>query len=75
MVNKRILEAEAADTLDDADGVEHGVHTYGTLIAWDSADQLFLSALGVLHVSLTLVLMSGKVISDSTFPILLRFQY
>ena len=69
LTNKRLLEAEAADTPDDVDGAEQGVRTYGTLIAWNSADQL--SALGILHVILALVLVSGKVISDSASSILL----
>jgi hypothetical protein len=65
LTNKRLLEAEAADTPDEVDGAEHGVRTYGTLIAWNNADQL--SALGILHVILALVLVSGKVISDSAY--------
>jgi MAGE family len=68
--NKRILEAEAADAPDDVDGAEPGMRTYGSLIAWNSADQL--SALGILHVILALILVSGKVISDSTFLVLLQ---
>jgi hypothetical protein len=65
LTNKRLLEAEAADMPDDVDGAEQGVRPYGTLIAWNSADQL--SALGILHVILALVLVSGKVISDSAY--------
>jgi hypothetical protein len=49
------------------------VRTYGTLIAWNNADQL--SALGILHVILALVLVSGKVISDSASPIILPFHH
>ncbi|KAF8465443.1 MAGE-domain-containing protein [Russula ochroleuca] len=70
LTNKRILEAEAAEAPDDVDGAEHGVRTYGTLIAWNNADQL--SALGILHVILALVLVSGKVISDMDLRTLLR---
>jgi melanoma-associated antigen len=69
MANKRILEAEAADAPDDVDGAEHGVRTYGSIIAWNSADQL--SALGILHVILALILVSGKIITDSASLILL----
>ncbi|KAH9992547.1 MAGE family-domain-containing protein, partial [Russula compacta] len=68
--NKRILEAEAADAPDDVDGAGPGVRTYGSLIAWNSADQL--SALGILHVILALILVSGKVISDMDLRMLLR---
>ena len=67
--NKRILEAEAADAPDGVDGAEPGMRTYGSLIAWNNADQL--SALGILHVILALILVSGKVISHSAFPVLL----
>ena len=58
LTNKRILEAEAAEALDDLDGTNPGMRTYGCLIAWNSTDQL--SALGILHVILTLILVSGK---------------
>ena len=72
--NKRILEAEAAEAPDDVDGTDPGMRTYGCLIAWNSADQL--SALGILHVILALILVSGKIISDSATPspFLLRFS-
>jgi len=70
LTNKRILEAEAADAPDDVDGAEHGVRTYGSIIAWNSADQL--SALGILHVILALILVSGKVITDMDLRMLLR---
>ena len=56
LTNKRILEVEAAEAPDDVDGAEPGMRAYGSLIAWNSADQL--STLG-------LILVSGKVISDS----------
>jgi hypothetical protein len=74
LTNKRILEAEAADAPDDVDGTDPGTRTYGCLIAWNSADQL--SALGILHVILALILVSGKVINDSgsPSPFLLRFS-
>ena len=63
LTNKRILELEAAEAPDDVDGAEPGMRTYGSLIAWNSADQL--STLGILHVVLALILVSGKVISAS----------
>jgi hypothetical protein len=64
---------EAAEAPDDVDGAEHGVRTYGSIIAWNSADQL--SALGILHVILALILVSGKVITDSTSSILLFLPF
>ena len=63
LTNKRILEVEAAEVPDDVDGAEPDMRTYGSLIAWNSADQL--PTLGILHVVLALILVSGKVISDS----------
>jgi len=63
LTNKRILELEAAEAPDYVDGAEPGIRTYGSLIAWNSADQL--STLGILHVVLALILVSGKVISTS----------
>ena len=62
--NKRILEVEAADAPDDVDDAEPGARTYGSLIAWNGADQL--ATLGILYVILALILVSGKVITDST---------
>jgi hypothetical protein len=67
MTNKRILEVEAAEAPDDVNGTEPGMRSYGSLIAWNNADQL--SALGILHVVLALILVSGKVINDSMSPI------
>jgi hypothetical protein len=71
MTNKRIFEAEAAEAPDDVNGAEPGMRTYGCLIAWNSADQL--SALGILHVILALILVSGKIISDSASPVTFSF--
>ena len=68
LTNKRILEAEAADAPDDVNDTEPGVRTYGSLIAWNTADQL--AALGILHIILALILVSGRVISDSACAIL-----
>ena len=70
LTNKRILELEAAEAPDYVDGAEPGIRTYGSLIAWNSADQL--PTLGILHVVLALILVSGKVISDSAA--LVRFH-
>jgi melanoma-associated antigen len=68
LTNKHILEAEAADALDDVNDTEPGARTYGSLIAWNNADQL--AMLGILHVILALILVSGKVINDSAYAIL-----
>lgn len=65
MTNKHVFEVEAADAPDDIDVAEPGARTYGSLIAWNGADQL--AALGILYVILALILVSGKVISDSAF--------
>ncbi|KAH9014476.1 MAGE-domain-containing protein [Lactarius hengduanensis] len=70
LTNKRIFEVEAADAPDDVADAEPGTRTYGSLIAWNSADQL--AALGILYVILALVLVSGKVISDMDLRLLLR---
>jgi hypothetical protein len=68
VTNKRIFEVEAADAPDDVDDAEPGARTYGSLIAWNGADQL--AALGILYVILALILVSGKVISDSAFHLI-----
>ena len=73
LTNKRILEAEAAEAPDDVDGTDPGMRTYGCLIAWNSADQL--SALGILHVILALILVSGKIITDSATPFLFPLRF
>ncbi|KAH9054702.1 MAGE-domain-containing protein [Lactarius vividus] len=70
LTNKRIFEVEAADAPDDVASAEPGTRTYGSLIAWNSADQL--AALGILYVILALILVSGKVISDMDLRLLLR---
>lgn len=49
------MEEEAADARDDED--------YGSIINWSRTDQLPL--LGILYVVLALILLSGKVMSDS----------
>ncbi|KAI0247539.1 MAGE family-domain-containing protein, partial [Lactifluus subvellereus] len=63
LTNKRILEAEAADAPDYVNDTEPGVRAYGSLVAWNTADQL--ATLGILHIILALILVNGKVISDS----------
>ncbi|KAI0295323.1 MAGE family-domain-containing protein, partial [Multifurca ochricompacta] len=70
LTNKPIIESEAAEMPDDVDDTEPGARTYGSLIAWNSSDQL--AALGILHVILTLILVNGKVISDMDLRMFLR---
>ena len=55
---------ETADTPDDIDDAEPSARTYRSLIMWNSAN--LLAALGKLYVILALIVVSGKVISDST---------
>lgn len=68
LTNKRFLEVEASDAPDNDNDTEPGVRTYSGLIAWNTADQL--AALGILHVIFVLILVSGRVISDSACAIL-----
>jgi hypothetical protein len=61
--DEMILVEESADIPSDGDdGDDFGTRTYGTIIAWTSSDQL--GALGILHVILSVILVSGKVMSD-----------
>jgi len=64
LTDEQILEEEAADTLDDDDEDGFGLRTYGSIISWSNADQL--GSIGVLYVVLTLILVSGRVMTDST---------
>ncbi|ETW76530.1 hypothetical protein HETIRDRAFT_455067 [Heterobasidion irregulare TC 32-1] len=57
-----ILAQESADAPDGDDDDEVGTNLYGSIIAWNSSDQL--GALGILHVVLAIVLVNGRVISD-----------
>ncbi|KAF7983597.1 hypothetical protein HWV62_20497 [Athelia sp. TMB] len=64
LTDANILEEEAVDTPDsdddDDDGL--GLKTYGSIISWSQADQL--GSIGVLYVILTLILVSGRVITE-----------
>jgi hypothetical protein len=66
--DEAIFAEEALDMPDDEDG-EFGKRSYGSIIAWNRADQL--AALGIMHVILVLVLLSGRVISDGAISCLL----
>ena len=60
-----ILEEEIADAPDSDD--ENGVaKNYGSIISWSQADQL--GSIGVLYVILTLILVNGRVMTESKFP-------
>jgi hypothetical protein len=57
-----IIEEESMDAPDEDDADEDFPRAYGSILAWSNADQL--GALGILHVILALVLISGRVIND-----------
>lgn len=63
LTDEQILEEEAADAPDDDDDDE--LRTYGSIISWSNADQL--GSIGVLYVILALILVSGRVMTDSEF--------
>jgi melanoma-associated antigen len=66
LTDERILEEEIADGPDDDDDDDDtfGHRSYGSIISWSNADQL--GSIGILYVILTLILVSGRVITDST---------
>jgi hypothetical protein len=63
LTDEQILEEEAADALSDDDDDDFGARTYGSIISWSDADQL--GPTGILYVVLALILVSGRVMSDS----------
>ncbi|KAG6856199.1 hypothetical protein H0H87_006595 [Tephrocybe sp. NHM501043] len=66
LTDEQILEDEADDAPSDDDNDDDDSYApqfYGSLISWSSADQL--GALGILYTILALILVSGRVISDS----------
>lgn len=65
LTDVQILEEEAVDApdSDDEDDAGVGLRTYGSIISWSQADQL--GSVGVLYVALTLILVSGRVITES----------
>ncbi|KAH9946740.1 MAGE-domain-containing protein [Amylocystis lapponica] len=65
---KADLGASAPDDDDDDTGV--GTRPHGSILAWRTADQL--GAIGVLYVLLALILVDGRVMSDTTLRTLLR---
>ncbi|KAG6889277.1 hypothetical protein C0992_005753 [Termitomyces sp. T32_za158] len=64
LTDERILEEETADApSEDDDDETYTPQHYGCLISWSSADQL--GALGILYTILALILVGGRVVSDS----------
>jgi hypothetical protein len=64
----RILEEESADIPDIADDDEEGwPRPFGSIIAWSGSDHL--GSLGILHVVLALVMVSGRVMNDGRSPL------
>lgn len=63
--DENILEMEAADapSTDEEDENDFGPRYYGSIISWSTADQL--GPTGVLYIILALILVSGRVMSDS----------
>lgn len=57
-----ILEAESEQVINADD--EEEPQNYGSIISWSTTEELQLS--GILYVVLTLILVSGRVITDST---------
>ncbi|KAG6852948.1 hypothetical protein C0991_007928 [Blastosporella zonata] len=61
ILEEEVAEAPSED--DDDDDESYTPKFYGSLISWSSADQL--GALGILYTILALILVNGRVISDS----------
>ncbi|KAK0236547.1 MAGE-domain-containing protein [Armillaria nabsnona] len=63
-VSEKILGEEASEEDDnDDDDDERGARSYGSLISWSHTDQI--GSLGILHIILALILVSGRVLSDA----------
>ncbi|KAF9643528.1 MAGE protein, partial [Thelephora ganbajun] len=62
LTDQEIYEQEIEDLPEGADDAT--LVTYGSIISWSDSDQL--GSLGILYVVLALVLVSGRVIADST---------
>ncbi|KAK0201168.1 MAGE-domain-containing protein, partial [Desarmillaria ectypa] len=60
-VDEKILEEEALEEDDDDD--ERGTRSYGSLISWSHTDQI--GSLGILYIVLALILVNGRVLSDT----------
>jgi melanoma-associated antigen len=64
-----IIDHENAD-IDEEDDNETLPQAYGTILSWSTCDQL--EPIGILYVILTLILVSGRVISDCKFHFISR---
>lgn len=62
LTDQEIYEQEIEDLPEGAD--DAALVTYGSIISWSDSDQL--GSLGILYVVLALILVSGRVIADST---------
>ncbi|KAL0572212.1 hypothetical protein V5O48_009747 [Marasmius crinis-equi] len=62
LMQDKILEEELADAPSDSDDEHTGVQSYGSILSWSTSDQL--EAVGILHIILSLVLVSGRVLGD-----------
>ena len=62
LTDQEIYEQEIEDLPEGAD--DETLVMYGSIISWSDSDQL--GSLGILYVVLALILVSGRVIADST---------
>jgi len=62
LTDQEIYEQEIEDLPEGAD--DAALVTYGSIISWSDSDQL--GSLGILYVVLALILVSGRIIADST---------
>lgn len=62
LTDQEVYEQEIEDLPEGAD--DAALVTYGSIISWSDSDQL--GSLGILYVILALILVSGRVIADST---------
>ena len=63
LTDQDIYEQEIEDLHEGGDDLS--LVTYGSIISWNDSDQL--GSLGILYVVLALILVSGRVIADSTY--------
>ncbi|KAJ8090361.1 hypothetical protein PM082_018957 [Marasmius tenuissimus] len=68
LMHDKILEEELADEPSDDEDEKRpqdensGIQSYGSILSWSTSDQL--EAVGILHVILSLILVSGRVLDD-----------
>ncbi|KAG2148873.1 MAGE-domain-containing protein [Suillus clintonianus] len=60
--DERLYEEQIADSQEDGDDDDDMPRSYGCIISWSTTDQL--GALGVLHVILAFILVSGRSMTD-----------